>query len=61
MKRKEICLWTLVKIYKKDLVFFVEKNSKCVLTIDNVSLYCNASQYSGAIKYCKKFTSPINR
>ena len=40
-----------VKSYKKGLIFFVVK------TVANFSAYSNASQYSGAIKACKKFAS----
>ena len=40
-----------VKSYKKGLIFLVVK------TVVNASAYSNASQYSGAIKACKKFAS----
>ena len=40
-----------VKSYKKGLIFLVVK------TVANASAYSNASQYSGAIKACKKFAS----
>ena len=40
-----------VKSYKKGLIFFVVK------TVVDASAYSNASQYSGAIKGCKKFAS----
>ena len=40
-----------VKSYKKGLIFLVVK------TVANASAYSNTSQYSGAIKDCKKFAS----
>ena len=40
-----------VKSYQKGLIFLVVK------TVANASAYSNASQYSGAIKACKKFAS----
>ena len=40
-----------VKSSKKGLVFLVVK------TVAKASAYSNASQYSGAIKTCKKFVS----
>ena len=40
-----------VKSYKKGLIFLVVK------TVADASAYSNVSQYSGAIKACKKFAS----
>ena len=52
---------------KKNQISFPEA-SKCIFTTAmsvlfkaNVSLYSNASQYSGAIKACKKFSSREHR
>ena len=42
------------KIYHKSFA----KTGKVVFTIANGSVYSNASQYSGAIKACKKCASP---
>ena len=57
-----------MKSYKKGLVFLVAKtvklsqiNHKGVFTIANSSIDSNPSQYSGAIKACKKFAFPLNR
>ena len=40
-----------VKSYNKGLIFLVVK------TVANASAYSNNSQYSGAMKACKKFAS----
>ena len=62
-----------IKSYKKGLMFLLAKTikdiinhliaqaSKGVFTKINVSIYSDASQYSGDIKACKKLVSPINR
>ena len=39
----------------------ISKASTSVFTVANASVYFNASQYSGAIRACKKFSSSINR
>ena len=50
-------LWKDTKRYHKSLA----KSSKGVFTIANASIYSNSARYSGAVKTCKKFVSPINR
>ena len=58
-----------MKIYKKGLIFFFGRDSKRyqksfakagkgISTIANASFYFNASQYSGAIRTCRKYVSP---
>ena len=73
MNREKTCHWIKsVKSYKEDPVFLVAKTLKdirnwCfkkefsqqpILFKATASFYSNASQYSGAIKTCKKFSSP---
>ena len=57
--RKVLCFLCKDSI-KDNTNHLIDKASKGVFTTVNASLYSDAFQYSGAIKACKKFASPIN-
>ena len=54
-------MFLLAKTIKDIINHLIAQASKGVFTKINVSIYSDASQYSGDIKACKKLVSPINR